>query len=436
MRYTSRLGASLRYVFLPVVVLIFSFMLGRTAHGQAPGASSPQSDQRVTSLALPTAWNDGVKTLAEKIAAAVKPSRGISLEIKNISSLSASEVEAVRVALEKELTTLGLRLGSSGIAVEVTLSENGESYIWVAEIRGGINQRTAMLSVEKGQTSDTTLAKPSVVLHRDLIWEQSTPIMDFMIPDVSPDPTPLMLVLESSRIASYHLEGASWQPSGAFQIPVPDHRPRDLRGLIDIVTEKFSFQMSDVRCNGGAGGYFELTCNKNSWPAWPVDASGGKRGSVKMVQGKNYFGGDLVIYGDTKVMAPPFFTVAVVNRRDGVHWADWILAEVDGESRLYDNSSKPVVAVAGWGDEIVAIAACDSWELLVSGTGDWTERDLLRAYRTRNFDSPVAISDPLAFPGPIMALWPSVDGRAARVVSKNLQTGMYEASVVTVSCSQ
>ena len=83
----------------------------------------------------------GVKALAEKIAAAVKPSRMVSLEMKNISSLGASEVEAVRVGLETELTGRGLRLGSSGVAVEVTLSENVESYIWVAKIGKGETSR-------------------------------------------------------------------------------------------------------------------------------------------------------------------------------------------------------------------------------------------------------------------------------------------------------
>src|SRR6202040_1655777 len=98
MRYASRLGSSRRYVFLPVVVLIFSFVIGQTAHGQAPGASSPQSEQRVISPALPAAWNDGVKALAEKMAAVVKPSRAVSLEVRNISSLGAGDVDAVRRA--------------------------------------------------------------------------------------------------------------------------------------------------------------------------------------------------------------------------------------------------------------------------------------------------------------------------------------------------
>ena len=76
-------------------------MVGRAACGQAPGASSAQLEERVASPALPAAWNDGVKALAEKIAAAVKPSRAISLEIKNISSLGPVDVEAIRAGLKK-----------------------------------------------------------------------------------------------------------------------------------------------------------------------------------------------------------------------------------------------------------------------------------------------------------------------------------------------
>jgi hypothetical protein len=73
--------------------------------------------------------------------------------------------------------------------------------------------------------------------------------------------------------------------------------------------------------------------------------------------------------------------------------------------------------------------------MLASVAGDWTEPDRLRSYDVAK-DAAVADSEPLEFSGPILALWPMLDARTARVVSKNLQTGMYEASIVTVSCSQ
>src|ERR1700751_4245752 len=183
MRHTSRLGASLRYVFLPVVVLVFSFVLGRSAHGQAP--SSPQSDQRVTSPALPTAWNDGVKALAEKIVTSVKPSRAISLEINNMSSLGAADVEAIRKALETELQNEGLRIVPGEEGVEVTLSENSDGYVWVAETRRDSKQKNsskvAIISVSKRAVISTGGNAESLALSKRLVWQQSTQFLDFLI---------------------------------------------------------------------------------------------------------------------------------------------------------------------------------------------------------------------------------------------------------------
>src|ERR1700730_10239501 len=179
MRHTLRLGASLRYVFLPVVVLIFSFMLGRTARGQAQGASLPQSDQRATSPALPSAWNDGVKALAEKIVAAVKPSRAIALEIKNISSLGAADVEAIRVALEEELRGRGIQRGSSGSAVDVTLSENSEGYLWVAEIHKNGTREVVMVTASKKAGEPSRESQKSMVLVREIVAVQGDEILDF-----------------------------------------------------------------------------------------------------------------------------------------------------------------------------------------------------------------------------------------------------------------
>jgi hypothetical protein len=33
-----------------------------------------------------------------------------------------------------------------------------------------------------------------------------------------------------------------------------------------------------------------------------------------------------------------------------------------------------------------------------------------------------------------VALWPSDDGKSVRAVSRNLQTGMYEASLINLYC--
>ncbi len=73
--------------------------------------------------------------------------------------------------------------------------------------------------------------------------------------------------------------------------------------------------------------------------------------------------------------------------------------------------------------------------LLAGGIGDWTQPDAIRAY-TPVDQQPQALSAPLEYAGPVLVLWPSSDRRSARVVSRNLLTGMYEASIVSISCNR
>jgi len=54
--------------------------------------------------------------------------------VRNASSLSAAEVADITRILESELRVRPARPGAS---VNVTLSENVQSYLWVAELRRG-----------------------------------------------------------------------------------------------------------------------------------------------------------------------------------------------------------------------------------------------------------------------------------------------------------
>jgi len=82
----------------------------------------------------------------------------------------------------------------------------------------------------------------------------------------------------------------------------------------------------------------------------------------------------------------------------------------------------------------VASACRGGWQVLASGAGDWTERDQIQLYEIRDRKA-IAIGQPLELPGPTLALWPTDDGKSARVVSRNLETGLYEASIVSAHCS-
>ena len=71
--------------------------------------------------------------------------------------------------------------------------------------------------------------------------------------------------------------------------------------------------------------------------------------------------------------------------------------------------------------------------MLVTGAGDWTGPDRIQLYQIADKQAN-AVGEPLQFPGPILSLWPSADFQSARVVVHDLQTGMYEASIVSIGC--
>ncbi|MGA8221144.1 MAG: hypothetical protein WB780_05765, partial [Candidatus Acidiferrales bacterium] len=118
------------------------------------------------------------------------------------------------------------------------------------------------------------------------------------------------------------------------------------------------------------------------------------------------------------------------------HGSDWIQTELDGKARLYKSWGKVVASFSTWGDDIASVKpGCGgTWHALVTGTGDWTQADYVQLYEIQD-DQPIPIGQRLEFSGPILAMWSADDKKSARVVSKNLQTGMYEASIISVSCS-
>src|SRR5208337_3298202 len=82
---------------------------------------------------------------------------------------------------------------------------------------------------------------------------------------------------------------------------------------------------------------------------------------------------------------------------------------------------------------------CDGRAIaLATGSGDWTQTDFIQAYElgTLKGQGPTASGKPLALRGPVTALWPMGAGGLARAVVQNLQTGNYEAHLVTATCSQ
>jgi hypothetical protein len=313
-------------------------------------------------------------TLAGNIAAAVKPARAVSIEVKNISSLGMADVEAIRKALGAELQSRGLRIGSGEAAAEVTLSENADGYVWVAETRRNTKQETpprpAIISVAKAKTNSSNEKIASLVLSKRLIWNQPTQFLDFLIAE---RPTTVMssslVILEPDRLVYYRSTSSQWELWRAIPFPHVDHENRTFHGRIDTGFQK-------------------------------VWAPGGE------------CSGDLS--DPDKVKCSPHITI-LAGARVGV--------------RVPDHET--------YQSELLSERCGDKSVALVSGNGDWTQPDSLQGYLLNDVVRPDAVpaGSPIDFDGPIMSM-ESDDRESVRVIVHNLKTGNYEGYIVTATCSR
>ena len=406
------------------------------ASGQASSTASAQmpsqaAGQNATQAAMPAEWNDGVKALAEKIVAAVKPSRTVSLEVKNISSLGSSEVEAVRLALEQELTSRGLRLGG-GTAVEVTLSENVEGCVWVAKIGKNDTSQIELVQVTKANDLSPSTT-PIPLLQRKVVWRQDTRFLDFSTRAFSPGLLDInyTTIFEFGRVRTFEFRGERWSETQNTSLPLASG-VRDPRGLLVLGDDGKAYVGKEACLKLFRDQY----CGESLHQDWPFPS--GFYG--RFVGNRNYFAG-LAKDSSERSEGQPFYTVAIgMNVFD--HYTPIVTTELDGVARL--NSFRlpsPEATFDDWGDDIASIKPlCGAdWQILVTGRGDWTELDHIQVYAISFGDNSATAKpegQPLEFPGPIFAIWQADDEKSARVISKNLQTGMYEASIVTVICSQ
>jgi hypothetical protein len=411
-----------------IIVLLLVLLSGTTFAQTSSAPSQPIQSTQATpagQLELPAKWNDAVRALAEKIANAAGSSRKISLELKNISSLDSSTVSQIRHAFESELTGRGFRPNAGGLLVRVTLSEGSAGYIWVAEIQQGDSSRVATINLPKSINSDTN-RRATAVLQKRTVWEQSDPFLDFLEIRMMTIPISLFRVLEHDRVARYDGTTGHWGHFYAEGLISIASGSRDIRGRLTTLADgTIKLFLGTTICTNLPF----LACVDSAGQEWPV----GDGWNSHYAPGRNYFVGLsaewVAMDGDPR----PFFTL---SRKEYDHGSDWIQTELDGMARIYISSTKPRAAFSGWGDDIASVKpGCGaSWHVLVTGTGDWTQTDYVQLYEIDN-DQPRPIGQRLEFAGPIFSMWSSDDKKSARVVSKNLQTGMYEASIVSVSCS-
>ena len=130
-----------------------------------------------------------MRELARKIAAATGPG-AVALEVTNRSSLSSTEADDVRRGLWTELGALGLHFvgaDQAAATVQVSLSENLQNYVWVAEIQVGNNEPSVvMVTAPRPEPAAGEHSTAPLTIHKALLWTDENRILDVALPDQQP----------------------------------------------------------------------------------------------------------------------------------------------------------------------------------------------------------------------------------------------------------
>jgi hypothetical protein len=430
MRPSRRILSSHCAIVVLLLAVFSSTILAQTS-------SPPSQPAPVVQPPVSPKWNEAVSALAEKIASAISSSHTITLDVKGISTSNPAEIAPLQEALEMELMRRYIRVvrspsstPDSTTPVQVTISESAENYLLVGEIGRRGSRIVRIAPFPKATDKGPKERKPTFSLQRNLVYIGPEIIIDFDKKDFLEGLVTQVNVLNPTLLISH--DAYSGDPA-AFAGSTPRSKtklPRDQRGTWLKTSEgQLKAYIPGVQCVSTTGLWSAFWCGPNPNQAWQL---GGGLQSL-YVANRNFFESFVEDENSWLAKKIPFFSVASYPF-DHAHYR--ILTELDGKARLYESDAKPVATFSGWGDNIASIrTACDKgWKVLVTGTGDWTEPDQVQIYEITGSQA-AAIGRPLDFPGPITEMWPSEDAKSARVVSRNLQTGMYEASIVSVSCS-
>jgi hypothetical protein len=317
---------------------------------------------------FPPDWTNALGSLADKIAAVTKRGEGLSLEAKNISSLSAVDVDGLRQLLVTDLSRRNRRAvteSSADAALQVTFSESAEGYVWIAQILGGDKENVVMVSVAAPNQKANTKEAP-LTLHRKLIWKQDTKILDFgILGEGTAGGSSMLILLDTDKLSFFSYENKGWKLARAVDLQHGRAAQRGMRGRLDLQAGKA--ELPGVECAGDFQHPETVTC------------------------------------ANTATLADPETPLQLVT--------------------IQGHSVEDYAVLAGTcgGDSLT----------LAGGTGDWTAADFIQAYDGRNLS---AASQPIQVPGPVLELRRNDDGKSARVISRDLKTGVYEASIVSVSC--
>jgi hypothetical protein len=411
----------------------------RIPHMRAPSSRFPRATCFLVLILmhapvmLASDWRASEEQLARKIVATTGPGT-VALDVANRSSLSRPGVEEIRRGLSTELTALGVRFvgaDQAAATVQITLSENLQTYVWVAEIRQG-NNETSVVMVVAPRSSPAAIehaATPALVIHKTLLWTDENRILDVALVTGNPQH---MILLEPESVVFSKFQDGRWQQEQSLPILHGNPWPRDLRGRLALRKDHlFDAYLPGAFCRSATTAPLAINCYESDDP-WPLgtDQSGL---SAFFAPTRNFFTGALSPGIEKQTTMKTFYSAAVLPRD---RYKLWIFATVDGQVHLLDGVTDQTAVRLNWGSDLASVrSGCGlGWQVLSAGNGDGAS-ETVRAFEIADRE-PVAVSQPVEFSGSITALWADSDGTNAIAVSQNSETGKYEAYRLSITCGQ
>lgn len=377
-------------------------------------------------------WRAPEQELARKIAAATGPG-AVALDVANRSSLIKKDADEIGRGLRVQLEALGVRAVNpeqAAATVEISLSENLQNYVWVAEIHQGAGEFSVVMVSAPRLDPVLFVREPAPMTIRKIpLWAQEERILDVAVLEEASGPSHIA-VLDPENVALYRFTDGRWQQEQLLPLTHARTWPRDMRGRLFVRQDHlFDVYLPGVFCRSSGGVPLALVCRDSDDP-WPLSSQFALGGFFAPT--RNFFTGVLSPGIGKQASTAKFYSAAPVPRPT---YTLWIFAAVDGGVHLLDGITDQSARL-NWGSDLVTVkTSCGSgWQILATRPGD-NSADSVLAYEFPDRD-PVAVSQTLDFAGGITALWTEAQGASAIAVSHNRETGNYEAFRLAVVCGQ
>jgi hypothetical protein len=356
---------------------------------------------------------DAARVLAKNVAARLESNETAHVTARNLSSLGRADALRAQSIFEQAIRRRVRNPNT--VELTLTISENVKGYLLVADFKRG-EERIVEMTPYRPEPAPAQ-ARPALTITKKMLWEQAAPILDIAWVDEQ------MLVLDPNGVARYERRDGKWTPLETATAAPVSPVVRDPRGRISMENGSVTVDLPGMSCHALLKPALSLNCETGG------TISSGR--NTFDVPGLNTSDSHGAADGRNTTDAPePFFSEARIGQLR-------IVAGIDGRARVYDASGTVSQTIEDWGSDLAAVNTCAGPRVIVSGagasSGDRESRDSVTLYDFVHA-IPIRVSDPIDFPGPVTALWPSNDGALA--VSRNVATGKYEAYGLTADCGR